>query len=404
MSSVHSCARALARWQRPCQLQHAWRLQNNIPSNTFSTSSVLAGNRAIVYDINGDPARVLSAFSFPDLPPPPPNTVNIRLLLAPINPADINVIEGVYPAKPEPDVSLSRAKDHLLFVGGNEGLGKVMDIGEGVVGLRKDDWVFMTKAQSGTWSSAKNVAFSDVLKVPEQGLSEAQAATITVNPPTAYNMLHDFAQLVEGDWLVQNGANSAVGQAVIQIAAAKGYKTINFIRDREDVEPLKRHLELLGATHVVTYDELSNKSLRAKVKTWTGGKDIRLGLNCVSGKTTTLMARLLGNNAHLVSYGAMSKEPLSLPTSLFIFKNLTCNGFWQTRWYSDKSLEQRQELLETLTALMRDGKLQGPDHEVLTIGGTESDVSASEKIRDLVARLGHGMYGKKVLLRIEETV
>lgn len=64
-------------------------------------------------------------------------------------------------------------------------------------------------------------------------------------------MLHDFTQLVEGDWIVQNGANSAVcmvsivrwrqplpqstsqvGQAVIQIAAAKGYKTINFIRDR----------------------------------------------------------------------------------------------------------------------------------------------------------------------------
>lgn len=363
---------------------------------------MLAGNRAIVYNTNGDPARVLSAFSFPELPPPPPNTANIRFLLAPINPADINVIEGVYPAKPEPDVSLCQAKDHPIFVGGNEGLGKVMDIGEGVVDLQKDDWVVMTKAQSGTWSSAKNVALSDVLKVPK-GLSEAQAATITVNPPTAYNMLHDFAQLAEGDWIVQNGANSAVGQAVIQIAAAKGYKTINFIRDRDNVELLKQHLELLGATHVVTYDELSDKSLRAKVKTWTGGKDIRLGLNCVSGKTTTLMARLLGNNAHLVSYGAMSKEPLSLPTSLFIFKNLACHGFWQTRWYSNKSLEQRQELLKTLAALMRDGKLRDPDHEVFTIGGTESDVSASEKICNLLARLGQGMYGKKVLLRVEET-
>lgn len=180
MSLVHPCARVLARWQRPCQLQHAWRLQSNVSSNTFSTSSVLAGNRAIVYNTNGDPARVLSAFSFPELPPPPPNTVNIRFLLAPINPADINVIEGVYPAKPEPDVSLSQAKDYPLFVGGNEGLGKVIDVGDGIVGLRKDDWVVMTKAQSGTWSSAKNVAMSDVLKVPKQGLSEAQAATITV--------------------------------------------------------------------------------------------------------------------------------------------------------------------------------------------------------------------------------
>lgn len=34
----------------------------------------------------------------------------------------------------------------------------------------------------------------------------------------------------------------------------------------------------------------------------------------------------------------------------------------------------------------------------------ESDDSASEKIRDLVAQFGRGMYGKKALLRIEETV
>ena len=62
-------------------------------------------------------------------------------------------------------------------------------------------------------------------------------------------MLHDFVKLEEGDWVVQNGANSAVcflclelqihlrssfqvGQAVIQIAASRGVKTINFVRNR----------------------------------------------------------------------------------------------------------------------------------------------------------------------------
>jgi hypothetical protein len=45
-------------------------------------------------------------------------------------------------------------------------------------------------------------------------------------------MLKDFIHLQPGDWVIQNGANSAVGQAVIQIAAAQGLKTINLIRDR----------------------------------------------------------------------------------------------------------------------------------------------------------------------------
>ena len=45
-------------------------------------------------------------------------------------------------------------------------------------------------------------------------------------------MLKDFAQLKEGDYVLQNGANSQVGLAVIQLAKAWGLKTINFVRDR----------------------------------------------------------------------------------------------------------------------------------------------------------------------------
>ena len=70
------------------------------------------------------------------------------------------------------------------------------------------------------------------------------------------------------------------------------------------------------------------------------------------------MARLLGQDAHLVSYGAMSKQPLSLPTSLYIFKNLTSHGFWQTRWYSDHSVEERTRLVEELARLMGEGQVR----------------------------------------------
>lgn len=45
-------------------------------------------------------------------------------------------------------------------------------------------------------------------------------------------MLANFESLKEGDWVLQNGANSQVGLAVIQIARERGLKTINFVRDR----------------------------------------------------------------------------------------------------------------------------------------------------------------------------
>lgn len=44
------------------------------------------------------------------------------------------------------------------------------------------------------------------------------AATIAVNPGTAYRMLKDFVSVGSGDTVIQNGANSAVGQAVIQVS------------------------------------------------------------------------------------------------------------------------------------------------------------------------------------------
>lgn len=40
--------------------------------------------------------------------------------------------------------------------------------------------------------------------------------------------------MILGDTVIQNAANSGVGQAVIQIAAAKGVHTINVVRDRSN--------------------------------------------------------------------------------------------------------------------------------------------------------------------------
>src|ERR1700722_7609118 len=139
-------------------------------------------------------------------------------------------------------------------------------------------------------------------------------------------------------------------------------------------------------------------------------QEIRLGLNCVGGKETTLMAGLLGHDAHLVTYGAMSKQPVSLPTSLFIFKNLTCHGFWQSRWYTDRSRHDRIRVMKILAGLMSEGKvrlvllvknvayedlqLKEPEHCIVTLGTKETDEQVTEKVRAVIAEVGKGRYGK----------
>ena len=104
------------------------------------------------------------------------------------------------------------------------------------------------------------------------------------------------------------------------------------------------------------------KATRQRIASVTDGAPIRLALNCVSGPTTTSMLTLLGQDAHLVSYGAMSKQPLSIPTGLFIFKNLKCHGFWQSKWYKENSREKREEMMKELVSLMLQDKVGDPSN------------------------------------------
>jgi NADPH:quinone reductase-like Zn-dependent oxidoreductase len=113
----------------------------------------------------------------------------------------------------------------------------------------------------------------------------------------------------------------------------------------------------MGADHVLTYNELADKTLHSRIKEITGDRPIRLFLNCVGGRDTTLMAKLLGKDGHMVSYGGMSKQPISLPVSLHIFNNLTSHGFWQACWYETHSRSEREKLVDRLITLIAENQV-----------------------------------------------
>jgi trans-2-enoyl-CoA reductase len=72
------------------------------------------------------------------------------------------------------------------------------------------------------------------VKVPND-IPAAYASTLTINPATAYCLLREFETLKPGDVIIQNGANSMVGLAVIQMARDMGVKTINVVRQHRYV-------------------------------------------------------------------------------------------------------------------------------------------------------------------------
>lgn len=66
-----------------------------------------------------------------------------------------------------------------------------------------------------------------------------------MNPTTAYNMLSDFVDLQPGDWVVQNGANSAVRRSTTDknfiYSIGAGGASCYFIGQVEGVEHNKPH-------------------------------------------------------------------------------------------------------------------------------------------------------------------
>ena len=166
-------------------------------------------------------------------------------------------------------------------------------------------------------------------------------------------MIEDYVPLEEGDVIIQNGANSAVGLAVIQIAKKKNLRTINIVRNRENIDDLKQYLTSLGADFVFTEEE-GRKALRELPRA-------RLALNCVGGASATELCKALGDNGVHVTYGGMSLKPVTAGTSHLIFKNISVRGFWLSRWYKEQGVsEARLSMMKYLADMLYNGELATP--------------------------------------------
>ncbi|KAI8936835.1 hypothetical protein NX059_006072 [Plenodomus lindquistii] len=356
--------------------------------------------KALTFADYGDPSAVLSLHSH-SISPPHSNLMTLRFLASPINPADINQIQGVYPSKPTFTTSLGTANP--IAVAGNEGVAEIIALGEAVKkqGFTKGDWVFMKGPGFGTWRTHASATTNDVVKLDaemRQGITAIQAGTVSINPCTAYRMLRDFTSLKEGEWFIQNGANSGVGRAAIQLGKKWGYKSINIIRGREDTaaeDRLKTELKELGADVVITDTELQSQGIKDLTKEWTNGgrEPIRLALNCVNGKAATAMAKLLSSSAHFVTYGAMSKQPLTIPASMLIFKDLHFHGFWVSRW-AEKHPEEKQKTVADVLEMTRKKEFKDIPVDEIKWEFTSTGDELIAKVKDTLEgyREGKGVF------------
>ncbi len=313
--------------------------------------------RAIVYHEYGDPAEVVR-LEDREIPELQPNEVLVEMKAAPINPADLNMIEGKYAIRAE-----------LPAVPGLEGAGVVVATGSAVENLKTGALVIPLGA-FGTWREAGVVAADKLIVVPPD-IAPEQAAMLRVNPPTAWRMLHDFVALKPGDWVLQNAANSGVGVAVIQIAKALGLRTVNVVRRPELIDELKA----LGGDVVLCDGE----ELPKEIAELTGGAKILLALNAVGGESALHLANSLARGGTIVTYGAMSRQPLRIPNGLLIFKDLRWRGCWVTRWYQSAMKEERDAMFAQLFPMAQRGLLNSKIERTFSIHEAKAAIQRAQQ-------------------------
>ncbi|XP_039714638.1 enoyl-[acyl-carrier-protein] reductase, mitochondrial isoform X2 [Pteropus medius] len=309
---------------------------------SYSASAEPSQVQALVYERHGHPTKAIELKNL-ELTAVGGSDVHVKMLAAPINPSDINMIQGNYGFLPK-----------LPAIGGNEGVGQVVAVGSSVTRVKPGDWVILAHSGLGTWRTEAVFSEEALIRVPSD-IPLQTAATLSVNPCTAYRMLMDFEQLQPGDSVIQNASNSGVGQAVIQIAAALGLRTINVVRDRTCPGPGLLSTASVGKAppsccgtwlykvSLVLSQSEPHSSLISKLQKEPGSRDGNKG----PGGT-------------MVTYGGMAKQPVIASVSLFIFKDVKLRGFWLSQWKNDHGTDHFKELILTLCHLVHQGKLTAP--------------------------------------------
>lgn len=322
-------------------------------------------SQAIQFQEFGDPEEVLSLedVSVPSLAE---GEIRVEVHASPINPADINYIQGNYGVRPE-----------LPATPGVEGCGTVVESmsDEYAVG---DKVIFIDRVDA--WQQVVVCAADCAIKIPKE-LDNVQAAMLKVNPLTALRIIEGFEHLTEGDYLIQNAANSGVGQCVIQIAKLLGIKTINLVRREEVMQPLLD----LGADHVLLDDE----NVVAKVREICGDNLPKLASNAVGGDSALRLMDAIAECGQHVTFGAMSMRSLKVPNKFLIFKRIVIQGLWVTKWIEAASRDEIKAAYARLAEWVAEGKLTQPVDTIYT----------PEEIKAAITHAKQGKRNGKVLLQ-----
>ena len=155
-------------------------------------------------------------------------------------------------------------------------------------------------------------------------------------------MLSDFVDLTQGDWVIQNVANSAVGRLLIVLAQQRGLRTVNVVRRAE----LAGELTPLGADSVL----VDGDDLAARVAEATGGARIKLGVEAIGGKATGRLADCVATDATRRALRLDERPESQVGRNNFIYRGIKLTGFMLGRFLARRSPRRSARSMPSLPA------------------------------------------------------
>ncbi|UHS61262.1 zinc-binding dehydrogenase [Agrobacterium vaccinii] len=323
--------------------------------------------RSATHDVFGEPQDVLALKDAP-VPKPGEGQLRIRTLLSPIHNHDLWTVRGNYGYKPP----LPGA------IGGSEAVGIVEELGEGADASLLGRRVAVAGVH-GSWAEYFLAPAAGVVPVPDT-ISDEAAAQLIAMPFSAITLL-EFLGVKEGDWMIQNTANGAVGKAVAMLAQARNIHVVNLVRRDDGIKELS-DLGIINGVSTATPD------WKDEVRSMTGDHPIRAGVDSIGGTASNDIAELLGDDGLLVSFGSMTGAPMQISSGPVIFKQLTIKGFWGSKVIGSMPTDVRHRLFGELIRLVEDGTIKLPVEGVYDLADIADAVKAS---------LASGKAGKVLL-------
>lgn len=286
---------------------------------------------AIVAHENGSPD--VMRWESIDLAPPGAGEVRVRHTAVGLNFIDTYYRSGLYPAK--------------LPIGlGSEGAGVVEGIGPGVTGIAEGDRVAYATGPLGSYSEARNIAASFLVKIPA-GIDDAIAAASLLKGMTAEYLIRRTHAVSAGETILVHAAAGGVGLFLCQWAKHIGATVIGTVGHREKVKLARDH----GCDHVILYGE---EDVAARVRDLTGGKGVRVVYDSVGKDTFATSLDCLRTRGLMVSFGNSSGPVPPIEPRLLAQKG----SLFFTRPTLFSYVETREELEESAGALF-DAMAQG---------------------------------------------